>query len=384
MRNAAFRGLLRPVKTYGKRGFVSDWPRRFALRSWLLLLGAVGCGRTCSSAAHTSAAHTSDASASLVEEATPVQVAAVDASMRDAAIGPEAWARYWAAMKRGRNGTVQKRYAEAIAAFSDALREVPRDARAMSERGYAKYLSGDNAGAHDDFEAAVDMVPASDAKLAAMVYFNEGLVAEQAGVGSLAASYYRQSYELNPTDAAKSKMSVCPVMVDRLPTRIYPDWQAALASISSYVGFDGWDDDYGFDHNDSSINILAVRENGAECGYAVVPFTNGFAVVHSHEDMGMGPKGRSALLSAQRVGSEWVITGQPYVPGESVCAPDGACVTTANVDGGLHEVYYVDAATGAGLWHVSYDTTFVKLIDLSVEGGELHITGAECDLRKSR
>jgi len=313
------------------------------------------------------------------QDAAPVVATIIpEAGTGDASLGSERWARYWAAMKRGRSATVQKQYSEAVAAFTEALTAVPRDARAMSERGYAKFLAGDNAGAGEDLDNAVDRVPATDKKLAAQIYFNEGLVADKAGASEAAAGYYRQSYELNPTAAAKAKMSSCPVLVEALRTRVFADRKAALASIAGESGFQGWDEE------GRSDNVVAATTGGFDRAYAVLQAKAGFAVVATDEDVVMGAKGRSATVVAERVGAEWVVTGQAQVPGDSVCVPNGACMATANVEGGSHDVYYVDAATGAGLWHVAFDYAFVDRIAIAVEEGKLHVTGAGCDLVKPR
>ncbi len=241
-----------------------------------------------------------------------------------------------------------------------------------------KYLAGDNAGAGEDLDTAVDWVPATDKKLAAQIYFNEGLVADKAGASEAAASYYRQSYELNPSAAAKSKMSPCPAVVDALRTRVFADRKAALASIASEAGFQGWDEDGLPD------NIVAATVGDVDLAYAILPTTAGFAVAATGENVVMGAKGRSATVAAERVGAEWVVTGQAQVPGDSVCVPNGPCMATANVEGASHDVYYVDAATGAGLWHVAYDYAFVDRIALTVEEGKLHVAGAGCAVIKAR
>ena len=64
-----------------------------------------------------------------------------------------------------------KKYPDAIAAFDEALAAIPSDARATSERGYARFLSGDDKGAEKDFNAAIDEVPKSDKKLTAQILF---------------------------------------------------------------------------------------------------------------------------------------------------------------------------------------------------------------------
>jgi hypothetical protein len=307
--------------------------------------------------------------ASTPSKAITPETSARAASLFDAA--PDDWAAYWTAMKRGRAATVAKKYSDAIAAFDDAIRAVPRDARARAERGYAKFLSGNNDGAGADFDEAIDLVPASDKILAAQIYFNEGLVADKAGVTAAAAGYYRQSYELNPTAAAKSKMSTCPVVVTPFHVDVVADHAAAVARITgtSKPSIEDVDE-----------HFIGVSDVDSEDGWAVVPVKSGIALFDTRVDITNSAKGRASDLDAEHKGSEWVVTGQAKVPGDATCVTDGPCTMTAPVEGGSHDVYWVDATTGAALWHASYAFSFVGQITLTVEAGGLHVLGAGCDV----
>jgi tetratricopeptide (TPR) repeat protein len=308
--------------------------------------------------------------ASEVSAATPK-----DAAATIAPVSPEAWKRYGAAMKRGRGATAHKNYPEAIQAFDDAVSAAPRDARARAERGYVKYLAGDNVGAAADLDAAVDLVPATDKKLAAQIYFNEGLAAEKAGADAVAGSYYRQSYELNPTNAAKAKMGTCAVVVASFHTDIVADRPLALALIKSKnpgVTI----------HEDVGDNLLGVGDSG-EDAFAILPVVPGFAVVDTDVSVAMGAKGPAGTVTLNQAGNEWVVTGQANVPSAADCNDEG-CSPMARVQGGTHDVFYVDAKTGAALWHASYDFAFDGRVDLAVENGALHVTGAGCDSTSPR
>jgi hypothetical protein len=250
------------------------------------------------------------------------------------------------------------------------VRAVPRDARARSERGYAKYLSGDNTGAGVDFDDAVDLVPASDKILAAQIYFNEGLVADKAGMTLAAAGYYRQSYELNPTAAAKSKMSACPVVIEPFHVDVVVDRAAAIARIpgTSKPSID--------DLGDNFIGVRDVNEDA----WAALPVKSGLALFDTRVDVTMGAKGPMGDIGAERKGGEWVVTGQARVPGDMSCVPEGPCMMMPPVPGGSHDIFWVDATTGAALWHASYDFSFDGKITATVESGGLHVLGAGCDV----
>ncbi len=276
-------------------------------------------------------------------------------------------------MKRGRGATLKKSYAEAIKAFDEAVAAVPRDARARAERGYARFLAGDNEGASTDFDAAVDLVPKTDKKLAAQIYFNEGLAAEKAA-DVVGASYFRESYELNPTDAAKAKMGTCAVIVASFHVDVVADHAAALALIKTKKPGSTIEENLG-------ENLVSV-DNGQDA-FAVLPTASGVAVVDADADVTMGAKGAAGTVTVARSGNEWVVTGQANVPADTTCDTE-SCTSTAPVEGGTHDVFYVDAKTGAALWHASFDYAFDGRIALTVEDGALHVTGAGCNTNSKR
>ncbi len=317
-----------------------------------------------------------------VSSASTSAAVSVASATKPSAPTPDAWKKYWAAMKRGRSATLAKNYSDATKAFDEAIAAVPRDARARSERGYAKFLAGDNAGAATDFDDAIDLVPATDKKLAAQIYFNEGLAADKADAGAVAASYYRQSFELNATAAAKSKMASCPVIVASFRTELAGNRAAAVASIQAKHGgaSASLDQDLGDDFvgvEDASGGVLA---------FALLPVSSSrVAFFETGVDVTMSVKGRYGDVGAEKKGSEWIVTCQAKVPGDSTCDPnEGPCTMTGPVDGGSHDVFYVDASSGAPLWHASYDFAFDGKINLAIENGKLRVTGSGCDLTRER
>ncbi len=127
-----------------------------------------------------------------------------------------------------------------------------------------------------------------------------------------------------------------------------------------------------------------MRDGGSVQAFAVVPIGSGVAIVDTGVDVTMGMKGPAGDVSAERTGNEWIVTGQARVPGEMNCVADGPCDMMPPVPGGTHDVFYVDATSGAALWHASYDFAFAARVALAVENGSLHITGAGCDVVRPR
>jgi len=340
---------------------------------------------------------------------------------------PEERTRYADAIVRGRAATVAKKYADAIAAFGEALTAIPSDARALSERGYARLLSGDNANAEKDFNTAIDAVPKSDRKLTAQIYYNLGLVAEKLG-DSGSGAYFRSSYEYNATAAAKAKMSTCPVTIGG------PFAIDSVSTLTEYVNT-------GSSGGGDTKRVLSEDENGGarlaagdddDSARALLPKSSGgywrFDTNAKLQVM------RSSIccftrlmqdtVDIVRAGSIWIVTTQPMVEGITEC-PCGNCVDGTLVTdyvnggqmkceesgisnekghcvpcggtidrgvgvgptltpGGSREVFYVDATTGAALWDVSYDTEFDKAVKLAIDDGKLHVTGAGCDMSMPR
>ncbi|HQY64270.1 MAG: hypothetical protein IPF92_04975 [Myxococcales bacterium] len=95
--------------------------------------------------------------------------------------------------------------AAAVAAFDAALAALPGDARALSERGYARLLAGKLDAARADLREAE--ARSKDARLLAQIRFNHGLVAEKLGRADEAKVSVARSNALNPTKAAAAKLA---------------------------------------------------------------------------------------------------------------------------------------------------------------------------------
>lgn len=148
---------------------------------------------------------------------------------------------YWKAMNEGRKATLAKKYDDANAAFDKALKAMPDDARALSERGYAKLLAKDWKGAVSDLDKAV--VRTSDKKLLGQIYYNYGLAAEGQGDAEAARAAFARSNTYNPTPAAQKKLggkSSCPAVIElEKPTsnhETFASWKAAYEHIAGDDG----------------------------------------------------------------------------------------------------------------------------------------------------
>lgn len=144
---------------------------------------------------------------------------AAPAKPSGAPVEKAAQATYAGGLKDGRAATVAKKYDDAIAAFSKALAAVPGDARALSERGYAKFLAGKLDAAEADFRQAE--AATKDAKLLASIYFNHGLVAEKRNLPEVARAAFAKSDQLRATPAAAKKLagaSACGAVITTAPS----------------------------------------------------------------------------------------------------------------------------------------------------------------------
>jgi len=144
----------------------------------------------------------------------------------------ETLATYWKAMNDGRAATRAKKWEDAYAAFDRALKAMPDDARAISERGYAKLLAKDYVGAIADLDRAVART--KDRKLLGQIYFNNGLAAEAKGDAAAARAAFARSNEYNPTPAAKKKLegqTTCTAVITAeppsSPPKTYATWRSA-------------------------------------------------------------------------------------------------------------------------------------------------------------
>ena len=184
------------------------------------------------------------ASSASAEPHTSIPPAPTRRSEPDAATGPSdaekaARRKYDTAMEAGRVATRDRDYVAAVAAFDTALLGTPYDPRALAERGYAKALSKDWAGADADLERAFEGT--EDRALSAQIWFNIGLVAEAQGSGSTperARLAFARSNALRPTKAAEAKLagtSSCIAEIDREPHRaaVVASWSAAWDAMAA-------------------------------------------------------------------------------------------------------------------------------------------------------
>jgi hypothetical protein len=182
-----------------------------------------------------------------VPDAEPLEAAIAHSAPRDAGrrteaprsgtIDRDAGSTFAHAIKRGRAATTKKDYPAAIAAFDEALASVPKEPRALAERGYAKLLAGDNYGARMDLWAARGRT--TDETLGSQIWWNLGLLAEKEKDDSTAHDAFAHAYALRPTSAAKAKLGdagTCPATVDAEHAPLVhhvswaPEWEDTRAS----------------------------------------------------------------------------------------------------------------------------------------------------------
>lgn len=332
--------------------------------------------------------------------------AAVDAKVVDGAVAapitPEARRTYWAALTEGRTKTVAAKYPDAIAAFTRALAAIPDDGRALSERGYARFLAKDLDAAAADFERALLTTSATDTGLRAQIEFNLGLVDEQRGTkGDLAARkaagvHFLRSHELHPTNAAREKIPRdCTVAVLRPSPTVYSSTADAIAKIHAQYGGPNPSQAAG------PASYLEVQ------GYAKVllPIDGGRV---SRVDVGLVSAwhcGTLGEVSVTRSADVFHVVYQAHAgvmqPGICSCADGNPCsadgspglpACTCNdavcplVCGGAddptgwHIESFVDAKTGDVLWQVEMDheqLSKVKL-DLDVPHRKFAVVGQSC------
>ncbi len=138
--------------------------------------------------------------------ATPSARIAAESKKIDAgpAIDKKRSAEFLAAMAKARGDVAKKNFDAAFAAYDQALQISPHDAAAMGERGYARYLSGDDSGAERDLVAARSF--GATPKVAAQIWFNLGLVRLRRGDGDGARSAFATSQSISPSAAAQKKL----------------------------------------------------------------------------------------------------------------------------------------------------------------------------------
>lgn len=120
-------------------------------------------------------------------------------------VTPAATAEAKAKLSEGRTQTRAGEHAKAIATFDAAIALDPGLARAWSERGYAKLLAGDLAGARADLEHAL---PLDDgAGYQASIHYNLGLVAERQHDAAAAKAAFERSLELRDNETVRKALA---------------------------------------------------------------------------------------------------------------------------------------------------------------------------------
>ena len=370
-----------------------------------MLLASAACGRSC---AHEERRASSDA-APVVEAAAPSKVvdASADVPDKDAATGltPEQRRSYWEAVLEGRKRTLAKKYEAAIASFTLALDAVPDDARALSERGYARYLSGDHERAKDDLEFASAACDPKDKKLAAQIEFNLGLACDalaDSGVDDqmrgAAVGHYRRSNELSPTKAAAAKMGGCPGSWGPVQIDTFPSLGDAQSKLDGGGG-EAWE------ALEGAPGVFTQASYGSTG--VLVPIDAGR---YAHVEVGMTNLwhcGTLGEVQAVKLGGAWKVTYQAHraVMGPGLCfcedgdvcdapgglqgggppckCPEPICPMScgpANLEEGDHAETYLDAKTGAGIWRVQISHEFLKdlRVDVDLSAHRFHATGLGC------
>lgn len=126
-------------------------------------------------------------------------------------------ATFDASLARGRRAARNGRHAEAISAFTEAVKANPQDPRALAERGHAKLLADDPDGAKDDLDDA--LLRSADPDLLSQIWFNLGLVREKTKKDDDSVRVaFANAHLLKPSAATRSKLagkSTCTVEITR-------------------------------------------------------------------------------------------------------------------------------------------------------------------------
>lgn len=217
------------------------------LRGWFVGLGlvAMGVGSACKKDEPPTPAPANGATGSAPSSAPTASVAPASSTSsakaapakpsKDKTPIPKSVAQAYAAgLKKGRAETLAKRYDAAIAAFDEALKALPGDPRALSERGYAKLVAGKTEEAKKDFTEA--LAATKEPKLLAQIHYNLGLVAEKLGKAEDAKVSFARSNALAPSKAAATKAgaSVCAALVSFVPggAKVVKDYKGMFDALA--------------------------------------------------------------------------------------------------------------------------------------------------------
>ena len=122
-----------------------------------------------------------------------------------AALTPAAQKQYKASLAKGRALQGKKKYADAIAAFDDALKASPDDPTALGELGWTAYLAKDLKKAEAMTRKSLAGQAAPNIRGASL--YNLGLIEEELGDKKAAIASYGESLKVRPNGVVRAKLT---------------------------------------------------------------------------------------------------------------------------------------------------------------------------------
>ena len=359
----------------------------------------LGCQKAQLRAPTDAGEHAPGSSAAVDGHAAPPLVDAARSVAGDSAPEPEfdrAAARaYRASLAEGRSATQSKRYADADAAFTRALEARPDDARALSERGYARLLGGLLDKADSDLRRA--LARGLQPRLAAQVFFNLGLLREKQHDEG-ARSSFAIANALAPSSAAQAKLdsgSACTADVrhggdplesfasfDALKDRIGPraDLGSAQASVCVRdTASEGLPETRDVCSGAPPWELVNNAMQFTASQYFVLPKKDGGLWLHEAGRMGEWPAhctndpGASAVLVGRilRITTSFSGSGGGI---DAESAEDFHCIDVL----GYTEDRFFDTRTGRRIATVTVPSG-VPGPTISLQGDMVRLSGAGCD-----
>lgn len=272
-------------------------------------------------------------------------------------------AAYRDALRRGRQLTAAKQYAEAGAAFRAALAAVPDDARALSELSWTLYLAKDPAAK----DVALQAVAAGRNNVKAASLYNLGRILEDAGAGGEAANAYRASLAMRPNKTVADRLAALDPAAAPLATTLeIEEWGPPAPTRPATCAALG-DDDEGFAawSPDGACDVVAADVAVTGAG----PFT---AVTQLTRKRG----GSDEAFVAVQTADGWLLS-PPFLSWGGV-GTWGATATVVAAEVVAHPtlgpVLRLDVKTGeSGRWE-SWDTEATSLCQPSRAGGSGALT----------
>lgn len=305
------------------------------------LVGAVGCKKPApvtqsvasakASAAPLVSATPSASAARLVERTPPPPPPRTPVPLDEA--GVRTAKAYLDALGRGRKATVAKDYAQAEEQFSKCLELVPRDPRALAERGYARLLSEKVDEADADLAVAEKQAPS--ATLLSQILHNRMLVAKKRGDEKAVAGFEQAKKQLKAArridhgvscsfaEGSSSLEAVAAASLDEALKLLVESHAKATQGDAAQIVFGGSGAETG-DMTDVTLRALVVDDKLPDGGWKITTSSDENYSVANH-----------ALFA--RAGKLFVL------PALSVGLP-ARC--------GLDGLASVRVGHGAGPWHV--------------------------------